>query len=200
MLYSLRGTIVFRDMAGAAVECGGVAYYCKASLSTLTSLGKVGSEVVLYTYLHIRNEALDLFGFADTAELNCFKMLINVTGVGPKAALAILSAMSPERFVLCVASGDYKAITAAQGVGAKLAQRVVLELKDKVSGAELAGAFSQAGAGVAPLGAGNAGEAVSALVVLGYTQAEAASAVGRLEESLPVDEMIKAALKTLARQ
>jgi len=200
MLYSLRGTLVFRDMAGAAVECGGVAYYCKTTLSTLSRLGKVGGEAMLYTYLLVRNEALDLFGFSDLGELSCFKMLISVSGVGPKAALAILSAMSPERFALCVASGDYKSITAAPGVGNKLAQRVVLELKDKVSGADIAGGITQLPGGGAAAGTGNAGEAVSALMVLGYSQSEAAAVIGKLDTALSVEDLIKAALQGLARQ
>jgi len=187
-------------MESAAVECGGVAYHCKTSLSTLAVLGKVGGEALLYTYLHVRNEGLDLFGFADLGELGCFKMLIGVSGVGPKAALSILSSMSPERFALCVASGDYKAITAAPGVGPKLAQRVVLELKDKVSSADITGGITGLPSGGVGLGTGNAGEAVSALMVLGYSQSEAAAAIGRQEPSLPVEELIKGALKSLARQ
>jgi len=198
MLYSLRGTLVFRDMQSAAVECGGVAYHCKTSLSTLSKLGKVGSQTLLYTYLQVRNEALDLFGFADEAELDCFRLLTGVTGVGAKAGLSILSIMSPERFALCVASGDYKSITAAPGVGNKLAQRIVLELKDKVQGADFKGGLTELPGGVVVVGAGNAGEAVSALLVLGYSQSEAAAAVGKLDPELPVEELIKAALKMVA--
>ena len=200
MLYSLRGTLVHRDMAGAAVECGGVAYYCKTTVATLAQLDQVGSEVLLYTYLQVRSEAIDLFGFANLGELSCFKMLTGVSGVGPKAALSILSSMTPEQFALCVASGDYKGITAAPGVGPKLAQRIVLELKDKVGGKEIAEGFSQSGGTVLPAGAGNAGEAMSALMVLGYSQSEAAASVGRLDPSLPVEELIKASLRELAKR
>ena len=199
MLYSLKGTLVYRDMASAAVECGGVAYLCKTTLSTLARLGKVGSDAMLYTYLNIRSEAVDLFGFADQGELSCFKMLISVNGVGPKAALSILSAMSPEKFALCVASGDYKSITQAQGVGTKLAQRIVLELKDKVSGTSIAGGISELLSN-GSIGAGSTGEAMSALMVLGYSHSEAAAVVGKLDASLPVEEMIKAALMGLAKQ
>lgn len=197
MLYSLRGTIVHYDAASIAIECGGVAYLCQASLSTVAAVGEMGSEALLYTYLHVREGAIDLFGFADREELSCFKMLLGVTGVGPKAALAILSQMSPERFALCVASGDYKFLTVAQGVGAKLAQRIVLELKDKVSGAAVAQGITQPPMGIAA-GTGNLAEAVSALVVLGYSQPEAASALGTLPADLPVEELIKAGLKNLA--
>jgi Holliday junction DNA helicase RuvA len=198
LLYSLRGNLIFYDALSVAVECGGVAYHCQTSLSTITKLGEVGSETLIYTYLHVREGSIDLFGFADKEELSCFKMLLGVTGVGPKAALAILSQMSPERFALCVASGDYKTLTVAQGVGAKLAQRIVLELKDKVSGVSVAKGISQPMVGGGISGTGNMAEAIAALVVLGYSQPEAASAIGYLPADLPVEEMIKAGLKGLA--
>lgn len=199
MLYSLRGELVHFDANSIAVECGGVAYYCQTTYSTLSQIASLGAKVLVYTYMHIRQDALDLFAFADLSELNCFKMLIGVSGVGPKAALAILSCMTPERFALCIASGDYKSITAAQGVGTKLAQRLVLELRDKVSKDAVTKGFSGGGA-VAGLNisGGNAGEAVSALVVLGYAQADAASEIAKLAPETPVEEMIKAGLKALA--
>lgn len=199
MLYSLRGELVYFDRNSIAVECGGVAYYCQTTYSTLSQIASLGSQVRVYTHMNIRQDALDLFAFADESELSCFRMLIGVSGVGPKAALAILSCMTPERFALCVASSDFKSITQAQGVGQKLAQRIVLELRDKVSKESVAKGFGAAGqiANV-NLGAGNAAEAVSALVVLGYAQADAAAAVSRLDTETPVEEMIKAGLKALA--
>ena len=198
MLYSIRGTLVYFDGASAAVECGGVAYLCQTSLGTISALGPPGGEVTLYTYMHVRENAVDLFGFARQGELSCFKMLISVSGVGPKAALSILSQMPPERVVLCVASGDYKALTAAPGVGAKLAQRMVLELRDKVTNADIA-----RGVGAGPvlnLGAGSLSEAVSALVVLGYSQSEAAAALASQPKDTSVEELIKAGLKALAKR
>ena len=197
MFYSLRGTLVHTDGAAIAIECAGVAYLCQTSLSTMTQLAGIGEEVQVYTYMHIRQDAVDLFGFADMAELGCFKMLIGVTGVGPRVALNILSAMTPERLALCVASGDDKSITVAQGVGKKLAQRIVLELQDKVKNVNAAKAI---GSPAVPLrvGSGPAAEAISALVVLGYSQADAAAAVSGLEPSLAVEEMIKAGLKILS--
>ena len=140
-----------------------------------------------------------MFGFYDTAELDCFKLLINVTGVGPKAALAILSQLTPDRLAVCVASGDVKAITAAQGVGAKIAQRVVLELKDK-----LKSYISQEnGEEIAAINAASASdsgeEAVAALVMLGYGKSEAAAAVGRLDQTLSAEELIKQALRLMAK-
>lgn len=198
MLYSLRGTLVHYDTHSLAIECGGVAYYCQTTMSTLSKMAALGKEVMVYTYMSIRQDNLDLFAFADKAELNCFKMLTTVSGVGPKAGLAILSVLSPERFALCVAAGDHKSIIAAQGVGPKLAQRIVLELKDKVSNTAVAGSLADSAGANLNLDVGNAGEAISALVVLGYNQADAATVVSKMDAALPVEEMIKAGLKSLA--
>lgn len=198
MLYSLRGTVVHYDTQSIAVECGGVAYYCLTTLTTLSQVASPDNEVLLYTHMNVRQDAVDLFAFADRAELNCFRMLTSVSGVGPKAALAILSVLTPERLALSIASGDTASIMQAQGVGKKLAQRIALELKDKVGGAELTGSF---GGDIAPnirLDAGNVTEAISALVVLGYSQSDAAAVVSKLDESMPVEDMIKAGLKALA--
>lgn len=132
-------------------------------------------------------------------ELNCFKMLIGVSKVGPKLALSILSDLSPERFALCVASGDAKTITRSQGVGAKLAERIVLELKDKIKGAEASKGFAAADIPL-PEDSTSIGEAISALVVLGYSQSEAASALSKLDPNLPVDKLITLSLRSLAGQ
>lgn len=197
MLYSLRGILVYTDESSAAVECAGVAYRCQTTLSTLSRLDPVGTEVLLYTHLNVREDAVDLFGFADQRELRFFRMLIAITGVGPKAALSILSNLSPDRLSMCIATGDFKSITAAQGVGPKLAQRVVLELKDKIKNMDAIG-----GAGALPtdvnLDAGNASEAISALVALGYAQADAAMVVAKTDPDASVEEMIKAALRGLS--
>lgn len=199
MIYSLTGKVVHTDVNGVAVQCGGVAFYCAASFNTMRKVGAVGSEVTLYTYLSVREDAMDLFGFCDPQELQCFKLLIGVTGVGPKAALAILSQLTPERLALCVASGDAKSITKAQGVGNKLAQRVVLELKDKFK-AEVPAAFGAdaEAAGIASASA-NCEEAVSALEMLGYGRSEASAAVGRLDSALPTEELIRLALRALSK-
>lgn len=199
MFYSLTGNIIYSDLNSVAVECSGVGFKCFTTMNTLRKIGGNGDKVTLYTYLNVREDALDLFGFADTYELDFFKLLISVSGVGPKAALAILSELDPDKLALCIASGDSKAITKAQGVGPKLAQRVVLELKDKVKGIahEDNGVYDLAAAEAATSSAAGS-EAVSALMVLGYTQSEAATAVGKLDQSLSVEEMIKQALKLLA--
>lgn len=199
MFYSLRGKLILTQANVAVVECGGVGYRCQTSLSTLRKLPKAGEEVMVYTFLYIREGAVDLYGFADMEELNCFKMLIGVSKVGPKVALSILSDLSPERFALCVASGDAKTITRSQGVGAKLAERIVLELKDKIKGAEVSKGFSAADIPL-PEDSTSIGEAISALVVLGYSQSEAASALSKLDPNLPVDKLITLSLRSLAGQ
>ena len=180
MIYSVTGTLIHMDATTAVVECGGVGFKCLTTLNTLKQLGPAGGKVTLYTYLNVREDALDLFGFFGETELACFKMLISVSGVGPKAALSILSELSPEKLALCIATGDSKSITRAQGV------------PEQFSSPEL----EAAGAANA---AGPAAEAVSALVMLGYAQSEASVAVGKLDSSLPVEELIKRALKVLAR-
>ena len=199
MIYSVRGKLIHKEANLAVIECGGVGYACRTTLSTVSKLDSIGSEAFLYTYLHVREDAVELFGFADEKELNCFKMLISVSGVGPKAGIAILSDTTPEKFALNVVTGDYKAFTKTKGVGPKLAQRVVLELKDKITKEQLAAAKGGDEINYAAVtGGGNTAEAISALVVLGYSQTEAASVIAKLDQSLSVEELIKNALKQIA--
>ncbi len=198
MIYSVRGKIIHKGTDIAVIECGGVGYACRTTLATLSQIGRTGEEAMLYTYLHVREDNVELFGFATEQELNCFKMLITVSGVGPKAGLAILSDTNPERFALTVATGDYKAFTKTKGVGQKLAQRVVLELKDKITKEQLAAGGSADVDFSAVTEGSNTSEAISALVVLGYSQTEAASAVAGLDTSLPVEELIRLSLKKMA--
>ena len=197
MIYSLTGTVTHTEPGLAVVECGGVGFKCLTTASTLRALPPIGGKATLFTHLNVREDALDLFGFATEKELNCFRMLISVSGVGPKAALSILSESTPEKFAFAVASGDAKTLTRAPGIGNKIAQRIVLELKDKVSGAAVAEGIVEDG-GV-PSASGNAEEAVNALVVLGYTRSEAALAAGRCDDSLPVEEIIRQSLRRLSR-
>lgn len=198
MIVSLRGTLAAVEQNFVVVECAGVGYGVRTTAGTLGRLPKMGQEVKLFTCLNIREDAAELFGFIDHRELEGFRMLTGVSGVGPKAALAILSELGGEQLMLAVAGGDAKSITRAPGVGPKLASRIVLELKDKVP----SDFFSPGGGGGAfalpPQENTSAGEAVSALVALGYSQQEAASAVGRLSPELPVQELIKGALKVLS--
>ena len=198
MIYSLEGILELSEPSMAVVNCGGVGYAVRTTFNTIPKLPKVGERVKVYTYMSVREDAVELFGFYDTNELNCFKQLISVSGVGPKAALSILSEMTPESFALAVVSSDSKAITKAQGIGTKIAQRIVLELKDKMAKREIS-----AGENVIQVTANahttttNASEAITALVVLGYTNSEATKAVSSLDPSLPVEELIKQALKKL---
>lgn len=199
MLYNVRGTLTVSDVNFIVVECQGVGFKCFTTLNTVKNIGKIGSEVNVYTYLAVREDAMDLYGFSTLAELDAFKLLITVSGIGPKAAAAILSELTPDRLALCIASGDAKSITKAQGVGKKTAERVVLELKDKmgiIASDEAADAVSS----VSGLGeSSDAAEAVEALVALGYSQSDAALTVGKMDKSLSVDEMIRLGLKQLAK-
>lgn len=197
MLYSLRGTLVAAGPGYAVIECGGVGYRCAVSLQTLSGLPSPGAEARLYTQLQVREDAVELFGFCDERELECFRQLISVNGVGAKAALALLSEFSTDRLVLTVASGDAKALTRAAGVGGKLAGRIVLELKDKLGG--MASAAGQAAAPAAgPVTRGSLGEALEALAALGYSQSEAALALAGAPEDAPAGELVRSALKKLS--
>lgn len=198
MIASLRGKLIYTDNTSAVIECGGVGMRCTVTKNTLYRLPQKGSEVFLYTHLAVREDALDLYGFESEAELNAFKLITSVNGVGAKLGIAILSEFEADRLTVYIASGDAKALTAAAGVGIKLAQRIVLELKDKVGaiaedGGEKITAIGNATAHT------NSSEAVAALVSLGYSQGEASLAVGRLDQTLSAEELIKQALKSLAR-
>lgn len=199
MFYSLTGKLTYLENNQAAVDVNGVAYLCNVSFNTFRTMRQTGTEVTLYTYLKVSEDALVLYGFASKDELEAFKMLITVSGVGPKAALSILSELTASQLYLAIAGGDLKKITAAQGVGAKVGQRIIVDLKDKVKklGAGSDNEAFMAASVVADVGTGTFSEAVSALVMLGYSQSEASIAVSRLDPSLPLEEMIKQALKHL---
>ncbi len=201
MFYYLNGTLSHVGPNLAVIDCGGVGYACKTTVNTLSSL-KRGEKVTLYTYLHVREEIFELYGFASENELNCFQMLIGVSGVGPKAALAILSSVSPERLATAIITGDEKALTGAPGVGKKIAQRVILELKDKLAKGQLnsIAGESYAGTGITVIPENKASEASAALAVLGYGPAEINEAL----KGIPVDELsleavIKLALKRMVK-
>ena len=196
MLYRLRGSLIHTEPSFAVIECAGVGYKCYTTMNTQRSLPAIGKEAVLYTHMNVREDAVDLFGFSSLAELNCFKLLTSVSGVGPKVGLAILSVLSPEQVAVAVAAGDFKTLTMAQGVGNKLAQRVILELKDKLK-ALGGGEEVTAAAGVVNA-AGNAAEAMNALPVLGYTPSDVAPVVAKFDSSLPVEELIRLTLKAMA--
>ena len=200
MFYSLQGILKVAKPSLAVVDCHGVGYKCFISDTTLSALPPIGGEVFLFTYLAVREDAMDLYGFFEEEELDFFKLLISVSGIGPKAAMAILSQFNTKQLAVAIASGDAKAITKAQGVGAKTAQRLVLELKDKLSGAGIAAAETPVVQAASAASANaNAADAVEALVTFGYSRSEASLVVGRLDSSLPTEELIKTALKSLAK-
>lgn len=199
MFYSLTGKIIYMGEQSFALSCGGVGFKCFATRNTLYALNGKNGDVTVFTHLNVREDALDLFGFATEQELDAFKLLIGVSGVGPKAALAILSELSPDAFAIAVASGDSKAITAANGVGPKLAQRVIMELKDKISNVSFVSEQSVATSAAvnAVNNMSNTSEAIAALTALGYSQSEASVAVSKLSPDLSVEDLIKGALKNM---
>ena len=199
MIYNLRGKLTACDINFIVVECGGVGFKCFTSLNTAKQLGEIGKEINVFTHLAVREDAMDLYAFATTAELDAFKLLITVSGIGPKAAVAILSELTPDRLALCIASGDAKSIPAAQGVGKKTAERVVLELKDKIGSIATEAASATVSNLQKNIENSASAEAIEALVSLGYSQSDAAVVVGSLDSSMSVDEMIRYGLKELAK-
>jgi Holliday junction DNA helicase RuvA len=198
MIYNIKGTLTYTDPSFAVVECGGVGFKCFISMTTLKELPSIGNEVNLFTYMSVREDALDLFGFYEPDELEAFKLLISVSGIGPKAAIAILSVLSPSKLSVAVSSGDVRAITMANGVGKKTAERVVLELKDKMVGL---GGSSQAVQNAQSVASSEgAQEAVEVLVSLGFNQSDAATVVGAMDKSLSVDDMVRKGLRELSSQ
>ncbi len=200
MLYSVRGKLIQTTATCAVVECGGVGFLCQTTLNTLKTL-KPGSEVMLYTYLNVREDAMELFGFATKTELDTFKTLISVSGVGPKAGLALLSELSPEQVAMAIATDDVKTITRAQGIGKKIAQRIVLELKDKLAKAAAtdSGVAAVSATAVSAAG-GNVSKAIEALGVLGYTPAEVSPVLAQFDGNLPVEQLIAMTLRQMGRQ
>ncbi len=198
MFYSLRGKLIDISNLTIAIECAGVGYKCIVTQNTLKELPALGEEVYIYTYLNVREDAMELFGFSKLNELNCFKLLTSVSGVGAKVGVAILSTLSAEQVAIAIASDDSKTLTMAPGVGNKLAQRIILELKDKVAKAQVNASSPQLTNVTIPVG--NAAAAVNALFVLGYSKSEATAAIAKLDDNMPVEELIRTALKSMARR
>ena len=192
MFYSLRGILEYCDPSVAVVSCGGVGFRCRITVNTARKLPPVGQEVFLYTHLNVREDALELFGFAEQSELACFKQLTTVSGVGAKVAGAILSALTPDQVATAIATGDYKKFTLANGVGPKMAQRIALELKDKVA-AFTDGTPLPAGAVSASANAESAAKMLTTM--FGFQAGEASALVAKLDSDLSVEEMVAAALK-----
>ncbi len=200
MIYNVKGTLTYADPNFAVVECGGVGFKCFVSMTTLRQLPSVGKEVNLFTYMAVREDAIDLFGFFELGEMEAFKLLITVSGVGPKAAMAILSVLSPDRLSIAVSSGDVRSIQQANGVGKKTAERVVLELKDKMAGIGGSTASAAVSSIQSVASSSNASEAVEVLVSLGFERSDAAMVIGAMDKSLSVDDMIREGLKKLSSQ
>ena len=195
MIYCLTGKIVKKSMNAVVLSCGGVGYYAQCPASVAGALPGVGKEATIYTVMSITENDVSLYGFATEQQQACFEMLTAVSGVGPKVGLAILSVMEPDRVALAISAGDHKAFKAASGVGPKLAQRIVLELKDKVAKGFVDGISLEdvAGASADTQASQGSSQAIAALVSLGYSQSEAALAVSKIDAALPVEEIIKLA-------
>ena len=200
MYFYVSGVVAHVEPYLAVIDCNGVGYACRTTSYTLSGLKK-GERGKLYTHLNVREDAMELYGFGTQEELNLFQQLIGVSGVGPKAALSILSASTPGNLALSIITGDEKALTCAQGIGKKIAQRVILELKDKLAKGQTAfdgGAVSGGGAAVIPTN--KLSEASAALAVLGYSQGEIGVALKGVDmDSLPLEEIIRQALKKMVK-
>lgn len=198
MFYYLNGTVAELLPGMAVIDCGGVGYACRTTSNTLSAL-KRGQNGKLYTFLHVGDAIFDLYGFATRNELDSFRMLIGVSGVGPKAALGILSAMTPDALTLAVVTEDERALTSAPGIGKKIARRMILELKDRLSGETFGGGADVPG-GAAAAFVDKATEAAQALTALGYSAQEIRTAMKGLDTaSLPLEEIIRQSLKKMAK-
>lgn len=197
----IKGKLEYKCNEYIIVEANGIGYKIFTSLSTVEVLGAVGSDIKVYTYLYVREDMMNLFGFLTRDELSMFELLITVSGVGPKAAVSLLSAVSPSKFGLAVITEDAKTLTKAQGIGSKMAQRIILELKDKLKKEQLTG-IAESPEEMAPANRENTrvSEAISALMVLGYTPLEASRAVSAVySEEMELEAIIKSSLKSLVR-
>ncbi len=201
MFYYLSGTVAHIGPNLAVIDCGGVGYACMTTTTTLSTLKK-GEKGKLFTHLNVREDGVELFGFAGQDELNLFRLLLGVSGVGPKAALSILSASTPANLALSIITGDEKALTVAPGIGKKIAQRVILELKDKLAKdqAFVSTGETYSGTGVTVIPENKLSEATAALAVLGYSAVESAAALRGIDmENLTLEQIIKQALKAMMK-
>ena len=192
MIYNLKGRLTVCDANFIVVECGGIGFKCFTSLNTAKQLAEIGKEVNVYTHLAVREDAMDLYAFATVAELDAFKLLITVSGIGPKAGISILSELTPDRLALCIASGDAKSITKAQGIGKKTAERLLLELKGKLDSGPLSAVS-------ATVPNDTLSDIQNALLALGYSEKETLVALKQIPGDCNVSDGIKMALKTLSK-
>lgn len=200
MFAYIRGKLEYKYNDYVVVEANGVGYKIYTSLTTVQNAEAVGNEVKIYTHLHVREDIMNLYGFLTQEELGMFELLLGVSGVGPKAAISMISSLSPSKFGLSVITNDYKSLTKAQGVGNKMAQRIVLELKDKINKTDLASTFNDKDEVVNSKDNSRFSEAISALIVLGYTASESNDAVTSVySEDMDLESIIKNALKALSK-
>ncbi len=207
MLYYISGQLVILEPGCAVIDAGGVAYKMSISQTSYDALPKLTFrrepvKATLYTYMSVREEGIELFGFASTEELSAFKLLISVSGVGPKVALSVLSLLNPEKFALAVCTEDKKTISKASGVGPKTAARIILELKDKLAATSFPSSISSDAAGSPTPSTERSAlsEAIDALTVLGYSRPEAMAALREIDaDGLPLEEVIRQALKKLMK-
>lgn len=201
MYFYVSGVVVHVEPYLAVIDCNGVGYACRTTSYTLSQIKK-GDKAKLFTYLSVREDAMDLYGFVSQEELKLFRQLISVSGVGPKAALGILSSSSPANLAMSIITGDEKSLTAAQGVGKKIAQRVILELKDKLAKGQTISASGESVAGpvMTIIPQNKLSEASAALAVLGYSQAEINIALKGIDiDSQPLEQIIRLALKNMMK-
>ena len=196
MIYYVSGSVAVLEPGLAVIDCGGVGYCCRITGFTAAQL-KLNTNVRLYISESIREDAYDLYGFISKEEQRCFQLLTGINGVGPKAALSILSAGGPQNFTLAVMTGDEKMLTAAQGVGKKIAQRIILELKDKIGGSNMEFDLSAGVPAVAPQSTGGLAMATAALQELGYSPVEINTALKGVDPNATTEEMVRYALRAM---
>lgn len=199
MIYSVNGTLIYKDEEHAVIECGGVGYDCLVSTNTLSKLPKIGEKARLLTNLYVKEEVVMLIGFYDQKEMEAFKLLRTVNGVGVKSAVAILSYLTPEKLALAIVSDDLKSITKAPGIGKKVGQRIILELKDKMKNEDVSKGIAEGVTNNFSKESANVSEAIDALTVLGYEYSDIVSVVSKMPADMSTEDIIKTALKKLVK-
>ena len=199
MIYSLHGTLINKQQDCVVVECGGVGYSCLVTFNTLKQLPEIGKEVFLYTFMTVREDAVTLTGFYEQSELDCFKLLTSITGVGAKMAVAILSELRPEEIAAAVLSSDVNMLTKVSGVGKKIAQRIILELNDKVTKAKTSSSNAIESMPINYSGA-NVQNALDALSVLGYSPSDVTPIISKFDASLSTEQLITLTLRELGKK
>jgi len=197
MIHCIEGVLISKNIDDIVISCSGVGFKIFCPTSSYSRIGSQGTAVFMFTHLVVKEDAFELYGFVTEEEQQCFRLLIGVSGVGPRTALASLSLYTPKQITLAIASGDYKAFAACPGIGPKIAQRIVLELKDKVG--SLAIGDKEVIQAITGDSSNNKQEALTALVSLGFTTSEAAAALAKLSGEEKTEKLVSDALRALAR-